>query len=188
MRRRALRGGGLLAALGASALYVERDSIAGLFPHEAHVDLFSLGVAFSSVPDSLASEVQAHGPASVLHAGCIPGVDRTFVQPDSPPIIAGTRTLSTAHGAEAPTALPRALLGTASRPGRPQPQPEPRSLRAPRSFHPHVGASLPHRGAQPQLALHVAARYGPRDRGPRRARLRRLVAGPPRAPRTHPAP
>lgn len=116
MRRRALLGGGLLAALGASALYVERDSIAGLFPHEAHVDLFSLGVAFLSVPDSLAREVEAHGPATVLRAGSIPGVERTFVQPDSPPLIAGTRTLSTAHGAETLTAITQAFLEKASRP------------------------------------------------------------------------
>lgn len=116
MRRRTLLGGGLLAALGASALYVERDSIAGLFPHDAHEDLYSLGVAFSSVPDSLASEVQAHGAASVLHAGNIPGVERTFVQPDSPPLIEGTRTLSTAHGAETLTAITQAFLEKASRP------------------------------------------------------------------------
>lgn len=116
MRRRALLGGGLLAALGASALYVERDSIAGLFPHDAHEDLFSLGVAFSSVPDSLAREVEAHGAASVLHAGSIAGVKRTFVQPDSPPLIAGTRTLSTAHGAETLTAITQAFLEKASRP------------------------------------------------------------------------
>lgn len=116
MRRRTLLGGGLLAALGASALYVERDSIAALFPHDAHEDLYSLGVAFSSAPDSLASEVQAHGATSVLHAGNIPGVERTFVQPDSPPLIEGTRTLRTAHGAETLTAITQAFLEKASRP------------------------------------------------------------------------
>ena len=116
MRRRTLLGGGLLAALGASALYVERDSIAGLFPHDAHEDLYSLGVAFSSVPDSLAREVEAHGAASVLHAGNIPGVERTFVLPDSPPLIEGTRTLRTAHGAETLTAITQAFLEKASRP------------------------------------------------------------------------
>lgn len=116
MRRRTLLGGGLLAAFGTSALYVERDSIAALFPHEANEDLFSLGVAFSSVPDSLAREVETHGPASVLRAGSIPGVERTFVQPDSPPLIAGTRTLSTAHCAETLTAITQAFLEKASRP------------------------------------------------------------------------
>ncbi|SHX08460.1 Glucoamylase and related glycosyl hydrolases [Mycobacteroides abscessus subsp. abscessus] len=116
MRRRTLLGGGLLAALGASALYVERGNIAGLFPHDAHEDLYSLGVAFSSVPDSLAREVEAHGAASVLHAGNIPGVERTFVLPDSPPLIEGTRTLRTAHGAETLTAITHAFLEKASRP------------------------------------------------------------------------
>lgn len=116
MRRRTLLGGGLLAALGASALYVERSSIASLFPHEAHEDLYSLGVAYSAASDSLAREVEAHGPATVLRAGNIPGVERTFVQPDSPELIPGTRTLSTAHGANTLNAITHTFLERASRP------------------------------------------------------------------------